>query len=506
LLMLGTGIASADEDVNPDRPSSPLDTPANNTTALGRDINFNGVDDVTRDIPVLGQLVEQVAGNGVNEAINQALTDTAEGLAQDVTEGLAQGEAAAPTQTPTDTVTDTATDTATQAAPTAADAIPDPSADRPFTVDQATDWIAPIRVDSGSIGLTGQEAQADGVVGDNRYGLTTDLRSVRELADLGDLPTRLHQAGADLSGTGDSIGDELIDISGGLIEASQNQAKPSGPGLLTGDLTVVPDQNTTKNTAGDQPADSGEGGALVQGIATPVADSLPIFDVPADVLSRALTRFSQISPLNVADGSHINLPVNRLEAVPTQLPTLLPLGRSLLREDPPVTDPLDDVAGVFSGVLANLTDRVTGERTIPAQPRILPGLAPNITNPFGPITGDLFGRGSGSAPIAGDLFNIVQTAQSNGLLPQSSVSRMDTVVLPAILPAPGHARTLPAIVPSVTDDLDVTQIVPTIPSLGDLRAPSLRAMPAMAGFPAVDPSTLTDTRAALASLFNRPIG
>lgn len=478
VLMLGTGIAAADEDVNPDKPASPLDLEPRVTfsfdeQALGttlKDVNDvtqdvgqsatgNVLDDVTDRVPLAQQAVTSVAGT-VGDQLSR---DPA--VPVDVS-----GRSDEPAGTESESGA--------------------------FFVE----WVAPIRIDGGTVALMEEEADADGVVGENRFGLTADLRSLRELADLGDLPARAHGAGADLLVTGNTLREELIGASGGLVEASQNQYPKPDSGVLSGDLTLVPvdqpaggeaastGQRSARNTVDGMSTTSGEWGSM-SGIAhrAPLGSNLPVVDVPADLLARALTTHTQRSAVDTGEGSPLALPVLRDEVAPNKLPSLLPLGLPAPANQRSA-DPVDDVAGILSGVLDNVTNQVT------PKPRILPTGDPNL---FGPISGNLFDDGVESLPVVGDLVgtlgNVDQATQSTGLT--------------SLLSPAGDrrgARDLPAALPG---DLDVTQIVPTIPSLGDLRATQLRGVPALANFPSVDPSTLTDTRAALASLFtNHPIG
>jgi hypothetical protein len=111
-----------------------------------------------------------------------------------------------------------------------------------------------------------------------------------------------------------------------------------------------------------------------------------------------------------------------------------------------------------------------------------------------------------TVPMVTGLFGTVSDQQAMNavttLLPVSSGNRHRASDFRTVVPR----------MPSVTD-VDVTQIIPTIPSVTDMRTfpgvqvPTLDGVPAMANFPAIDPGSLTDTRAALDNLFtNHPIG
>jgi hypothetical protein len=489
LLMLGTGIASADEDVNPDRPASPLDAEPRVNFSFGEDTIDapvdgvqNTADRVTKGVP-LAQRAGEITGNVLVQQFGSEVTMPVDAPA---------GRSDEPTQ----------------------------------DLGTVVRWVSPIRVDGGSIALTEEEAQANGVVGDTQYGVTTDLASLRELSDLDDLPAHLHGAGADLNATGDAMGAELLEATSGLVEASENQTQP-GSGVLTGDLSAVPVERSarpasdpTVGTAGRQEpngtagaSSTTRGGWGSTAGTTQAGATVPVYDVPADILAKALTTTKKPGLSPDDEGSPLHLRTNRAEIAPNELPSLMPLGPSAARSYQPAADPVDDVAGVLSGVINNVRAKLH------TQPRSLPTIAAgsqntpvfglNAQNLFRPLSGDLFddvtGNGVGNLPGTNDVANYVDTADSLLHTVQSTgLTNRPT--------APGGSRALPQIVPN---DLDVTQIVPTIPStlpsVGDLRAPALRGAPARArssftGFPNVDPSTLTDTRAALASLFpNHPI-
>ncbi|GAB3438069.1 hypothetical protein [Actinophytocola sediminis] len=454
VLMLGTGIASADEDVNPDKPASPVDL----QDAIGK-------------VPVANQVVDQIAGVTV-------LDNRGDGPV--VASGTGQLDLG---------------------------------------------WVAPVRVDGGAVTLPATETPA------SQYGVSAQLLVPADVTDVGQVPARLATAGDELVASGDSIEHALNNAP--LVAAGQDPNL--GKIVMSGDLDELPVDPATwpfgdvtagvggqSVSVGEWSSMSGNTATVPVGVKVPV--KVPVYDVPANVLAQAITRYATDEQVDVAEGSHINLPTNHIEAVPNQLPSLLPLHRVLARdEQPPTSQQLNNIAGVVSGVLGNLVDAVADQPT----KRNLPAINPGVTNPFGPLRGDLFR----DVPIVGDLLTaITQLAKPQtpatglaSLVPLNSATGQTSLVplnsgstgqrdgLPPLV-SQALPASVPSVVPSVLNkvptDLEVTQIVPTVPSLAEQLRPTVaRALPVLSSFPAVDPGTLSDTRAALASLFtNHPIG
>ena len=277
----------------------------------------------------------------------------------------------------------------------------------------------------------------------------------------------------------------------------------------------------TAGQVGGESTTSGEFGSL-SGIdgTLPLGANLPIYDVPVEILAQAMTDSANWSEILVGEGtSQLDFPVSGGIA-PTELPSLLPMQRSM---------PTDDFTGAFTGVLDGFA---TGMSGLPGQDMITdvagntgtltdaPGEFHILPAPY-PMGRDLPVAGAlplGGLPVGGLPVNGLPTDQVTGLLGGLPVAGvLPTGGLPVVgglagglpvsrdLPLPtgdllgglpivggllggglggfgGFDRDLPAF-PSVFGDL---ADVPAVPALGDVTdVTELAAVPAVPAVPAV---------------------
>ncbi|OLR91025.1 beta strand repeat-containing protein [Actinokineospora bangkokensis] len=172
LLMLGTGIASADEDVNPDRPASALDATITvpihiDNNAIGTPLGQLDVPSVNRTLSISpSEVIEQLPGGdrllGALAPVANGVTEKAAALDGDG--GLLRGNKVVGDLTvPVDIsgnaialggdvhVDNTSTQTAGQASPIQTDGSGDSLAGNVL----ALDWAAPVQVTGNAVGLIG---------------------------------------------------------------------------------------------------------------------------------------------------------------------------------------------------------------------------------------------------------------------------------------------------------------------------------------------------------------
>ena len=154
--------------------------------------------------------------------------------------------------------------------------------------------------------------------------------------------------------------------------------------------------NVSSSSAGGTSTTSSRGGSL-SGIdgTVPVGGHAPVYDVPVEVLARAITESSDASEVSVGESAgQLDIPLSGGGMSPTDLPSLT--GRSAGRSMPAGDVPF---AGVFSGVL----DGLTGAGEYHVLPYPMPQSRSDV--PFDAVPGGL--PVLGDLPAAGDLMDPV---------------------------------------------------------------------------------------------------
>ncbi|MCT2586494.1 hypothetical protein [Actinophytocola gossypii] len=216
----------------------------------------------------------------------------------------------------------------------------------------------------------------------------------------------------DTAGAGGVLSGNVADVPARAV------VQPFGDAAAAlGSRSVATGDNESASTIGGTTGTSGDWGSL-SGIdrTVPVASQLLVYDVPLDVLAKAMTFASDEGDAEKAEG-RLTLPKHAPDLSPTSLPSLLPSVESLpsvpepRRAEPTRTTlPDDELAGSFTGVLdavaemmadvpglpghdevsavsgmvTEVSDAVTVQ--VPGRPRPIG----RVAHPFTPLRGDLF--------------------------------------------------------------------------------------------------------------------
>jgi hypothetical protein len=211
----------------------------------------------------------------------------------------------------------------------------------------------------------------------------------------------------------------------------------------------------------------GEGGSL-SGVdaSTPVAARAPVYNVPIEILARAIADSANWDSLEVGESNEpqLDLAANNGGIAPTEVPSFSRQARTV---------PADPTQGVFSGILPGFGDTAKAVPQGPARAE--------VNNPVANPVGDLLGGHVFGGLLGG----------GTPELPQTPGARTDAPL--GYTPASGD----------LGDLVDVTTLVPVIPAPVSTDLPAARQAPSPR---AAHESSLDSTRAALANLFStRPV-
>jgi hypothetical protein len=199
-------------------------------------------------------------------------------------------------------------------------------------------------------------------------------------------------SGGDIDTSGDSgfISGNLVDVPAAAV------VQPFGDAVAAvGSKSAATGYGDTTGVVGGTSTTSGQGLSSLSGMdaTLPVGANFPVYDVPVEVLAKAIAESANTSNLQAGEEEfQLNAPVHGGIA-PTELPTLMRGARAM---------PADPAQGMFSGVLTGFAGGMTGvpgqdqvggladmvsQRTAVDAPQILP--APARTAPTTPVDGVL---------------------------------------------------------------------------------------------------------------------
>jgi trimeric autotransporter adhesin len=307
------------------------------------------------------------------------------------------------------------------------------------------------------------------------------------------------QSGGDIDTNGDSgfISGNLVDVPAGAV------AQPFGDAVAAvGSQSAAAGYGDTTGAVGGTSTTSGQGPASLSGLdaTLPVGANAPVYDVPVEVLARAITESANTSNLQVGEGeSQLNAPIQGGIA-PTDVPSLRRGARSM-SDDP--------TQGVFSGVLTGLPGLAGllpqgGLATPAAVPQVLPVPAAGRSASVTPVDGsgvlggigsldNVFG-GQPAVPAMPDLGSLLSPlpAGPSGFGGGRAYPQTPLQAAPLF---GGLGDPTPAL-PSMPDLTTILPVVPAAPLSADVpTVTSMGSGSRSAG------SSLDSTRAALANLF-----
>ena len=325
------------------------------------------------------------------------------------------------------------------------------------------------------------------------------------------------ESGGDIDTSGDSgfISGNLVDVPAAAV------VQPFGDAVSAiGSKSAATGYGDTQGAVGGTSTTSGSGLGSLSGldVTLPLGANVPVYDVPVEVLAKAITESANTSDLQVGEGEpQINAPISGGIA-PTEVPAFMRGARSM-SDDP--------VQGMFAGVLTGFASGLTG---VPGQeqvsdvadmtsqgslatpadaPQLLPAPARAESVPAAPgvlggagLVNNLFG-GQRSAPATPDFAHMlsplsaIQPAKFGGFGRSQAESPL------SYTPVFGQLTDVTTILPAMP--ADVTTVLPVIPAAP--VSANLPTVEALGAGSRAEGSTLDSTRAALANLFTAyPIG
>ncbi|MFC4854931.1 hypothetical protein [Actinophytocola glycyrrhizae] len=320
---------------------------------------------------------------------------------------------------------------------------------------------------------------------------------------------------AESGGDIDTTGDQGV-LSGNLADVPAAAAvQPFGTAVAG--RSYAQGLSHTKGKVGGTSTTSGAANSL-SGMddTVPAAVNAPIYDVPVDVLARAMAESANNSDLQVGESdSHLTLPVTGVLS-PTELPSFAALPSFA----PQRSVPSDDVHGTFTGMLPSLPggtiglpgrDRIGDVADLAVNgglaqaPQILPASARDDVSPLGSLSGQVPVVGLGNLVTQG----LPTTPPAQRDLPRTPELPLGDPPLPTQLAVTGlgslPTQGLPGTLPGQRDLPELPlggEMVAELPvsGLDDLPTQDLSAQRDLPGTPEVSLGGQTLTPLPLAGL------